>query len=596
MGDDMARPQAGGRRRALVFAMLVSMVGLVLTGIGQGPAEAEVTEVTGSACGYITNVGLFGGPQAKLGCEPQQGTPQAQENAGTLSPSVALPAGGSATAVTAEDDGAAGIYGPATIFGGLWTEDLAAAPRSGPIRVSTQGTPGGGSVTSSADISLHPTPVPARCTDDPPGTTNCTAAGGFGPMPVEGDSLHVECTASESAVTGSTKFVKGILSTSTDAEGTPVNQETIPDEPPVNYTRSGVITNVGDVFTVVFNEQIVNPADGSLTVNAVHMYLFGPTAVGEVIKGQATCGTTPSAISANDTVAPTCGTPVVEPMGPEDPRPKSPLTERVGVFDAGGLQSITNPRATNGTVNVPPNGTDYLQFNPGQTGPLPITATRTNESQPLIWSFVATDVAGNITICLGVTPDPTIPTTSTTAPGGTATTVATGATTTTRASTSTTAAGGVTTTTSGSGAGRVQSADPLLPGRTAALVVRELPASTAVNGTLESTLVNLSTVTTDSAGTARFSVVLPADFEAPGTHVLTIRSVTSNAVLAKLRLTVDAAGRVVSTENVGPAGTGGGILARTGSLLRIPLALALALAMVAWGWMLVQQARAPRRR
>ncbi len=37
----------------------------------------------------------------------------------------------------------------------------------------------------------------------------------------------------------------------------------------VNYSRSGLINNVGDTFTVVYNQQIVN-SDGSLTVHAVH--------------------------------------------------------------------------------------------------------------------------------------------------------------------------------------------------------------------------------------------------------------------------------------------------------------------------------------
>ena len=176
--------------------------------------------------------------------------------------------------------------------------------------------------------------------------------------------------------------------------------EDIPAEPPVNYTKSGVISNVGDVFTVVFNEQIVH-ADGSLTVNAVHMYLFGPTAVGELVRGQATCGTTPSAATPKDDQPPTCGLLVVAPMGPEDPTPKVPRTELIGVFDTGGLKSISNIKVTNGEVDQGnPDSTEaYIKFTPGQTKPLPMTATRTNESEPMTWSFDATDEAGNTVTC-----------------------------------------------------------------------------------------------------------------------------------------------------------------------------------------------------
>ncbi|MCA1684097.1 MAG: tandem-95 repeat protein, partial [Actinobacteria bacterium] len=115
-------------------------------------------------------------------------------------------------------------------------------------------------------------------------------------------------------------------------------------------------------------------------------------------------------------MAPTCGTAIVQPISPTNPAPQSPRTERVGVFDAGtgaaptGLWSITNVQATNATVSVPANGTSYLNFNPGQTGPLPITATRTAAAEsanlPMHWSFDATDAAGNVTHCRGAMSPP----------------------------------------------------------------------------------------------------------------------------------------------------------------------------------------------
>jgi hypothetical protein len=253
-------------------------------------------------------------------------------------------------------------------------------------------------VSTSADIVLN----------SPPSSTD---PGGFGPAPVEGDELHVACTATANGPVGSTRFVNGVLTTTTDSGGAPLTTERIPDNPPVNYTRGGVITNVGDVFSVVFNQQIPNP-DGSLTINAAHMYLFGPTAVGEVIKGQATCGATPSPPALPDTVPPTCGIPDVETVSPTDMTPKSPRTELVGTFDAQGLQSIQNIQVTNGDVQVgnPSSNETYLQFVPGQTGPLAVTATRSQDAEtnhlPMYWSFDAVDAAGNVSHCRGAQSPP----------------------------------------------------------------------------------------------------------------------------------------------------------------------------------------------
>ncbi|HEX8770229.1 MAG TPA: Calx-beta domain-containing protein [Acidimicrobiales bacterium] len=386
---------------------------------GASPAAADpITSVRGEACANITNVGLFGGPQAKLGCAPQAGNSFAPASTTTLAPSVALPSGGSASAITETDtDGSQAKYGPATINGGIWPPDVSSPTPSGPEIVSTQGTPEGGTVTSSADITLKAQPWPEYpCYtgySPPPGHTGCPDPGGFGPAPVWGDSLHAECTATESSVTGSATFSNAFVAKATivggedDGAPDPAATEAVPNNPSVNYTRHGVINNVGDVFTVVYNQHIYN-ADGSLTVNAVHMYLFGPVAVGEVIRGQATCGTTPGPTAPADTLAPSCGTPVVAAMGPQDPTPKSPRQELIGTADSGGIQSVTNVNVTNGTPQVgmnPSSSNTYLHFVPGQTGPLTILATRTAEAEsahlPMHWSFDVTDVAGNTSHCLG---------------------------------------------------------------------------------------------------------------------------------------------------------------------------------------------------
>ena len=154
---------------------------------------------------------------------------------------------------------ARGQFGPAVIFS------------SGKLDVSTQGTPGG-SVTSSAPVSNVNTSEQEVL----------TAA-----------SVSSTCTASATGTTGSSTFTGATLVTSEgnpDADGDET-KVTIPASPAPNTTHTGSIEAVGDTFRYVFNEQ-VRSADGSITVNAAHLYLLGPTAVGELIIGQSRCGIT----------------------------------------------------------------------------------------------------------------------------------------------------------------------------------------------------------------------------------------------------------------------------------------------------------------
>ncbi|HEX3621692.1 MAG TPA: choice-of-anchor P family protein [Acidimicrobiales bacterium] len=193
-------------------------------------------------------------------------------------PDVRLPAAGS-RGLTAKEAAGVAVYGPAHIFGGEWPPDVDVAPPSGPITVTTKGTGGAKpSVTSTVDIAL-------RKPKDP------KSPGGFGPEPpTQGDELHATCTATATGSTGSARFVNAVMSKTTDANGEPTDEERIPDNPPVNYTRTGELTNVGDRFKIVYNEQFVDP-DGSITVNAVHLYLLGDIAVGDSIIGQVRCST-----------------------------------------------------------------------------------------------------------------------------------------------------------------------------------------------------------------------------------------------------------------------------------------------------------------
>ena len=269
------RVMAQWRRRAHRLTMVTALLcSTLVTTVGAGPAAGQTTttvaaapaaEVSGGACGYFANVGLFGGPRNVRGCGQPSGAPETN-----ASPSVTLPAAGSSTPVTATDaDGAMAEYGPAKIFSGKYPDDPnAAAPPSGPLTVSTQGTPAG-DVTSSASVMLPR---------------------GVGPSPVVADGVRSTCTATGSGVRGSTTITNGSLVTSTTPDGSPLAREPVPADPPVNYTRTGVITNIGDSFRAVYNEQ--STEGGSITVNAVHLYLLGPTAVGELVIGQSRCGRT----------------------------------------------------------------------------------------------------------------------------------------------------------------------------------------------------------------------------------------------------------------------------------------------------------------
>ncbi|MDQ3897118.1 MAG: hypothetical protein M3326_07725, partial [Actinomycetota bacterium] len=247
------------------------------------PSSADVTQVSGSACGYYSDVSLFGGPSSRRGCGQTFNDPQG------LTAEVTLPSTGSATPITAEDPtGSRAVYGPAVLFGGQYPNaandpgQSAPAPSSGPITVSTQGTTGpNGSATSSASI------APGT-----QGTADPNQPRGIGPGPLIADAVSSTCTASEGpngtvTLSGSTTVTNGILVTSTTQNGDPATTEAVPTNPPVNYTRTGTINNVGDSFRVVYNEQIVT--DNSITVNAIHMYLLGPTAVGDLVIAQSHC-------------------------------------------------------------------------------------------------------------------------------------------------------------------------------------------------------------------------------------------------------------------------------------------------------------------
>ncbi len=257
-GNMAERNHSSGRRVKRLLAPLVAMTtmaagSLVLTG-QSGATHAP----TGSACAYYTNVSLFGGPSTIRGC----GQTIPPGTAGSASPSVTLPPGGSSSYISATDnDGAKGEYGPAVIFGGQYDANDNVGP-SGALSASTVGT---SSVMSTATAST------------------------VGPGPFTAGYVFARCTATHAGKTFTVQLSNAVVDTSTDAEGYPLTQVAVPSNPPINYTVPFELSNMGDHGVIVFNERVNNP-DGSTTLNAVHMYMQGPIAIGDMVIGQARCG------------------------------------------------------------------------------------------------------------------------------------------------------------------------------------------------------------------------------------------------------------------------------------------------------------------
>lgn len=246
----MAHARSRSGTMGLTLALVVAGAGV---GFGLAPAGAQITAVKGSAYGVSANITLFGGAQTVA-----------------PTPTITLPPGGTNSAPSGSVK-----FGPATLF------------TSGQITVSSQGSVSGGSVTSSSTVN------------------NITSDAG---EIITAASAASTCTASGTGVSGSTTITSGVLQTDSgdDAAGDvhPATTAPIPTNPAPNTSMDGHIHVNGttDTFTVVFNEQVTN-ADGSLTVNAIHEKLHGPTAIGDLIVGQSVCGVTGTAATTSTTAA-----------------------------------------------------------------------------------------------------------------------------------------------------------------------------------------------------------------------------------------------------------------------------------------------------
>ena len=239
-------------RRVVTAMAVVALASVTLA------APASAGTVSGSACAYRISLSLFGGPAGVRGC----GQTIPPGDAGSASPFVTLPLGGSITPLVAFDaDGARGVYGPAVVFGGRFRADETVGP-SGPLFAQTVGTTAVQSTALATDV---------------------------GPQPFWARSVLATCTATAAMSTFNVQLNGAVVVTSTDQWGVPTGAVSVPRNPPVGFAVPFVINNVGDHGVVVFNERI-NNADGSTTLNAVHMYMQGPIAVGDMVIGQVRCG------------------------------------------------------------------------------------------------------------------------------------------------------------------------------------------------------------------------------------------------------------------------------------------------------------------
>lgn len=197
-----------------------------------------------------------------------------------------LPSGGGE--VTDTQASGAAAFGPATLF------------ESGELTVGTQGTTGpDGSVASFASVL------------------------DVGPGPFTADEVSSECVADEEGFETGVTILNGVVE---GVEGSAVDVRENPD-PGTSF--EGVVegpNNSEDRFRIVFNEVVEDTDTDTVTVNAVHVFLLGPTATGDLIIGQSVCG-----IGVGDSTTTTAGeTTTTVGQTTTTTRPKAPAATATG--------------------------------------------------------------------------------------------------------------------------------------------------------------------------------------------------------------------------------------------------------------------------
>ncbi|HEX2699595.1 MAG TPA: Ig-like domain-containing protein, partial [Acidimicrobiales bacterium] len=287
--------------------------------------------LTGNAYGFRADVSLFGGPPGSRG----------------PAPTVALASDGADSPRDASVNSAEAVYGPATIF------------KSGPIDVHAEGalTPRR-YATTKATVTGHPDPAER-------------------PGPLLYDALVATCTATTAGSSGTMRATNVVVETKYDPDTQePVEVHPVPASPPPGYTVEGTIDHVGDSFRIVFNEQVASAGGALRSVNAAHMYLLGPIAVGEVVIGHTECGAPPhtgsnTAPSAADDAYTVAGGTTLAVAAPG-------LLGNDADADADTLTATAAGATPHGSVTVAPDGGFTYTPDPGFSGPDTFTYTATD--------------------------------------------------------------------------------------------------------------------------------------------------------------------------------------------------------------------------
>lgn len=263
------------RRRAKRVLVPVVAVGTMSAGVlavAATPVEAATINY-GYSCPIWANVSLFGGPSGSQGCGTQSSS---YASANSASPSATLTAAGVVSNV--DSDGLMVTYGPANIVSSPYDSNDNTT-NTGALTAQTVWNGTGNMTALSQAKALGPSPF---WTKTP--TSWQTAA----------DVGHAKATCSSSSTSnnGSVEIKNGVVDTAVDPEsGMPTAQTAVPNNPSQGYTVNFTVDTVSDEEWgyIVFNERSTD-ANGVLTINAAHMYLMGPIAVGDVIYGQVKCG------------------------------------------------------------------------------------------------------------------------------------------------------------------------------------------------------------------------------------------------------------------------------------------------------------------
>jgi hypothetical protein len=269
----MSNSKRGAGRRARLLLVPVVAAGTISAGfLALSASPAFATTTYGNSCTLYSNVGLFGGAAATLGCGTQTSSYATSNSA---APSTTWT--GTATNVV-DSDGAKLTYGPADMVSSPWlTGDTTS--NTGVLTAQSSGTSSVAMV--SKVVGIGPSPL---YTSTPVSVDNPSTPSGY---------IQGSCSASgPSTYSGQTTVSKGYVDTALDSNGYPTATTAVTNpatNTSISYTIDNLVTGgVKEHGHIVFNQRVVN-ADGSYTVNGAHMYLEGPIALGDVFYAQVTC-------------------------------------------------------------------------------------------------------------------------------------------------------------------------------------------------------------------------------------------------------------------------------------------------------------------